>query len=58
VEALDTGRRSVDELLGVVWDDVPAVLRPAAAVTLAAHLDKLEEEGRLPQGVERPRWSI
>jgi glyoxylase-like metal-dependent hydrolase (beta-lactamase superfamily II) len=58
VEALEGGRRSVDELLGDVWDDVPAVLRPAAAVTLAAHLDKLEEEGRLPQGVERPRWSI
>jgi hypothetical protein len=32
------------------------VLRPAAAVTLAAHLDKLEEEGRLPGGVERPKW--
>jgi hypothetical protein len=32
------------------------VLRPAAAVTLAAHLDKLEEEGRLPEGVERPKW--
>ena len=29
-------------------------LRVAAAVTLAAHLDKLEEEGRLPSGVERP----
>jgi hypothetical protein len=34
---------------------VPAALRPAAAVTLAAHLDKLEEEGTLPAGVERPR---
>jgi hypothetical protein len=29
-------------------------LRPAAAVTLAAHLDKLDDEGRLPSGVERP----
>jgi glyoxylase-like metal-dependent hydrolase (beta-lactamase superfamily II) len=56
VEALDGGRRSVDELLDAVWDDVPAVLRPAAAVTLAAHLDKLGQEGRLPDGVERPRW--
>jgi hypothetical protein len=44
----------VDELLNRVWDDAPAALRPAAAVTLAAHLDKLEEEGRLPDGVERP----
>jgi glyoxylase-like metal-dependent hydrolase (beta-lactamase superfamily II) len=54
VQALDAGGRSADELLDRVWDDVPAALRPAAAVTLAAHLDKLEEEGRLPAGVERP----
>jgi glyoxylase-like metal-dependent hydrolase (beta-lactamase superfamily II) len=52
--ALDAGRRSVDDLLDDAWSDAPAVLRPAAAVTLAAHLDKLEEEGRLPDGVERP----
>jgi len=56
VAALEAGRRSVDELLDEVWDDAPEVLRPAAAVTLAAHLDKLEEEGRLPEGVERPKW--
>jgi glyoxylase-like metal-dependent hydrolase (beta-lactamase superfamily II) len=56
VAALEAGRWSVDELLDEVWDDAPAVLRPAAAVTLAAHLDKLEEEGRLPGGVERPKW--
>ncbi len=52
--ALADGRRTVDELLDAVWDDAPAALRPAAAVTLAAHLDKLEDEGRLPDGVERP----
>jgi len=56
VAALGAGKRRVDELLDEVWDDAPAVLRPAAAVTLAAHLDKLEEEGRLPGGVERPKW--
>jgi len=54
VEALDDGLRAAGELLDRVWDDVPAMLRPAAAVTLAAHLDKLSEEGRLPSGVERP----
>jgi glyoxylase-like metal-dependent hydrolase (beta-lactamase superfamily II) len=55
--ALDAGHRSVDELLDEAWSDAPAALRPAAAVTLAAHLDKLEDEGRLPGGVERPeRW--
>jgi glyoxylase-like metal-dependent hydrolase (beta-lactamase superfamily II) len=54
ITALDAGRRSVDELLDEVWDDAPAVLRPAAAATLAAHLDKLADEDRLPDGVERP----
>jgi glyoxylase-like metal-dependent hydrolase (beta-lactamase superfamily II) len=53
--ALGDGRRTVDELLDEAWSDAPAALRGAAAVTLAAHLDKLEEEGRLPDGVERPR---
>lgn len=52
--ALDAGKRGVDEILDEVWDDVPAALRPAAAVTLAAHLDKLADEGRLPDGVQRP----
>ena len=52
--ALDAGRRTVDELLNDAWADVPEGLRPAATVTLAAHLDKLAEEGRLPAGVERP----
>lgn len=54
VAALEDGRRSVGELLDRVWDDVPAQLRPAATVTLAAHLDKLADEGRLPGDVERP----
>jgi glyoxylase-like metal-dependent hydrolase (beta-lactamase superfamily II) len=55
VAALEQGLRRTDELLDAAWSDVPAALRPAAAVTLAAHLDKLEEEGRLPAAVERPR---
>jgi glyoxylase-like metal-dependent hydrolase (beta-lactamase superfamily II) len=54
VAALEAGKRRADELLDEVWSDAPAALRPAAAVTLAAHLDKLEEEGRLPAGVQRP----
>ncbi len=56
VEALAAGRRSVGELLDAAWDDVPEEMRPVAAITLAAHLDKLEEEGRLPEGVQRPTW--
>jgi glyoxylase-like metal-dependent hydrolase (beta-lactamase superfamily II) len=55
VAALAAGRRGVDELLDEVWADAPPELRFAAAVTLAAHLDKLEEEGRLPEGVQRPQ---
>ncbi len=54
VAALDAGKRSADELLDEVWDDAPKQLRMAATVTLAAHLDKLADEGRLPDGVERP----
>ena len=54
IAALDRGKRSIDELLDAAWDDVPSELRPAAAITLAAHLDKLDAEGRLPAGVERP----
>jgi glyoxylase-like metal-dependent hydrolase (beta-lactamase superfamily II) len=54
LEALDRGRRTVDELLDDAWSDAPPALRLPAAVTLAAHLDKLEEDGLLPDGVERP----
>lgn len=51
---LEAGARSIGEMLDAAWDDVPEHLRPAATVTLAAHLDKLEAEGRLPEGVQRP----
>jgi glyoxylase-like metal-dependent hydrolase (beta-lactamase superfamily II) len=57
VAALAAGKRTVEDLLDEVWSDAPPVLRPAAAVTLAAHLDKLADEGRLPKGVERPTRS-
>jgi glyoxylase-like metal-dependent hydrolase (beta-lactamase superfamily II) len=56
VAALAQGRRTQAELLDSAWSDVPMELRFAAAVTLAAHVDKLEEEGRLPTGVERANW--
>ena len=52
--ALHAGKRTADELLDDAWADAPTALRPVAKVTLAAHLDKLAEEGRLPDGVERP----
>lgn len=51
VEALERGERSRAALLTEVWDDVPADLRPAAAMVMQAHLDKLEAEGRLSAGL-------
>lgn len=45
--ALERGERSREALLAEVWDDVPAEVRPAAAMVMQAHLDKLEAEGRL-----------
>lgn len=57
LDALAAGKRSVDELLDEAWSEVPAALRPPAALTLAAHLDKLADEGRLPDGVQRPSVS-
>ena len=47
--ALEDGLRGEDELLDAVWADAPAALRPAAAVTLGAHREKLQAEGRWPQ---------
>lgn len=46
LEALASGLRAEDDLLDAAWADVPAALRPAAAMTLRAHLQKLREEGR------------
>jgi len=48
VAALERGERSRAALLAEVWDDVPEELRGAAAVAMQAHLEKLEDEGRLP----------
>jgi glyoxylase-like metal-dependent hydrolase (beta-lactamase superfamily II) len=55
LDALAAGARTHDELLERAWDDVPLdehpMLRMAAAATLEAHLEKLREEGRLPEGM-------
>ena len=50
--ALEAGARTEAELLDAAWDDAPAALRPAAALTLRAHAGKLAEEGRLPGDVK------
>jgi glyoxylase-like metal-dependent hydrolase (beta-lactamase superfamily II) len=57
LEALDVGLRTQEELLDRVWSDVPQALRPAAALTLRAHLEKLREEDRLPPGIDPDRLS-
>jgi glyoxylase-like metal-dependent hydrolase (beta-lactamase superfamily II) len=49
VAALETGERSRATLLSTVWDDVPVELLPMAAMAMEANLEKLGEEGRLPE---------
>jgi glyoxylase-like metal-dependent hydrolase (beta-lactamase superfamily II) len=49
--ALERGERSKAALLADAWSDVPEELRPAAAMVMEAHLQKLEAEGRLPAGL-------
>ena len=51
-EALDRGERSRAALVAEVWDDVPEQLRGAAAVAMQAHLEWLEDEGRLPPDIK------
>lgn len=51
VAALDGGERARERLLDAAWDDVPTAMRPAAAMAMQAHLEKLGAEGRLPDGL-------
>ncbi len=44
IEALDAGERSRAKLLAAAWSDVPEPMRPAAAMAMQAHLEKLEAE--------------
>ena len=50
--AIERGERSRAALLAEVWDDVPEQLRGAAAIAMQAHLEKLEDEDRLPSDLE------
>jgi glyoxylase-like metal-dependent hydrolase (beta-lactamase superfamily II) len=52
LESLGTGERSRANLLATVWDDIPIELLPMAAMAMEAHLEKLEAEGRLPDGLQ------
>ena len=46
--ALEAGERSRAALLAEAWSDIPVELLPMAAMAMEAHLEKLDEEGRLP----------
>ncbi len=50
--ALERGERSRAALLAEAWDDIPIELLPMAAMAMEAHLEKLEGEGRLPEGLD------
>ena len=52
LEALAAGARTEAQLLDRAWADVAPDLRPAAGLTLRAHLGKLGEEGRLPPDLD------
>lgn len=56
IAALAEGKRTIQELLDAIWPEVPESLLALATATLAAHLDKLEDEQILPAGVERPKF--
>ena len=56
IYALSQGLRTERELLDMVWPEIPEAMRPLASVTLAAHLDKLDDEQILPEDVERPTF--
>jgi glyoxylase-like metal-dependent hydrolase (beta-lactamase superfamily II) len=49
--ALDSGERSRAALLAEAWSDIPVELLPLAAMAMEAHLEKLEDEGRVPDGL-------
>jgi glyoxylase-like metal-dependent hydrolase (beta-lactamase superfamily II) len=46
--ALEAGERDREKLLDAAWEDVAPELRPMAEVAMRAHLEKLEDEDRLP----------
>ena len=48
LDACNEGATDVESIVGVVYRGVDPSLHPLAAVSVAAHLRKLEEEGRLP----------
>ena len=52
--AIEAGERSRERLLDAAWGDVPEPMRPAAAMAMQAHLEKLERDGVLNPDTTAP----
>lgn len=46
--ALEAGERDPEKLLDAAWEDVGLEMRAMASLAMQAHLEKLEDEDRLP----------
>lgn len=57
IRALNSGLRTVDELVAEAWSDAPVELHFACALNLETHLIKLAEDGFDLEGVERRDYS-
>ncbi|HXG58046.1 MAG TPA: MBL fold metallo-hydrolase [Thermoanaerobaculia bacterium] len=55
VEAIERGATTIESIRSIVYPALDPRLERAASAQIAAHLIQLDEEGRLPAGVERPR---
>lgn len=54
VAAIAAGNRTPEAIVARVYTDVPEKLHALAARSVIAHLEKLRDEGRLPDGMDVP----
>jgi len=57
MELLSGGAWSIGDLVAGIYPDLAPALRPAAALTMQAHLDKLLAEGRIESSAGGKMWS-
>lgn len=57
VAALRAGAATVGDIVEAVYTDVPPELHPAAAISVSAHLRKLDAEGRVAFAVGEAEWT-
>ncbi|HEX2196175.1 MAG TPA: MBL fold metallo-hydrolase, partial [Actinomycetota bacterium] len=58
LDALDAGARTMEEIVARAYDDTPAELHPAAAMSALAHLELLERGGRVVSKDHRWRRAV